>query len=57
MRIKYFAPKENISEVFEMAWNKGLVMSGTALGILSNPFWFALIIPGILFEVRIGDEK
>ncbi len=57
MRIKYFAPKENISEVFEMVWNKGLVMSGTALGILSNPFWFALIIPGILFEVRLGEEK
>ncbi len=55
MKIKFYPPRENIAEVIEMLWNKGLIIAGAILGVVNHPFYFFLMVPSLLYDLRIED--
>ncbi len=58
IRFKLLHSQENTFQVFELLWNKGLILGGAIAGILYNPLWFLLIIPSLIYDLQItgGDE-
>ena len=56
VKFNYVPPTNFPWDIIEILWNKGLIMIGLMYGITINPWFYLLIVPSILVDLRIENE-